>query len=389
VAIIASVNCSATVAKAIAGHFDSSALREFPTIDGVIALTHSSGCGMPLGSTQHALLERVLRGMFQHPNIGAWLLVGLGCEQATVRGLAECTDLLRARTKSDSGAGAAAVLRMQECGGTQKTIAAGIEAVRRILPAAASARREPVPIGEIVLATECGGSDGNSGITANPALGVASDLLVAAGGTTILGETPEIYGAASLLTQRARSGAIAEKLVERIQWWQRHAAAAGASLDQNPSVGNKEGGLTTIWEKSLGAVAKGGSTALEDVYLYAEPVTAKGLVVMDTPGYDPVSVTGMVAGGANIVALTTGRGSCFGCAAAPTIKITSNTPTYQRMVDDMDIDAGVVLAGYPLAELGREIFELILAVADGQQAKSEQLGVGAEEFVPWHVGPTL
>jgi altronate hydrolase len=240
-----------------------------------------------------------------------------------------------------------------------------------------------------VLATECGGSDGNSGVTANPALGVASDMIVACGGTTILSETPEIYGAEHLLTRRAKTPDAAQKLLERIEWWKWYTGVFGADMDNNPSVGNKEGGLTTIAEKSLGAVAKGGSTALVDVYHYAQPVTARGFVVMDTPGFDPPSVTGMVAGGANVVVFTTGRGSCYGCKPAPSIKVATNTPMYERMIDDMDVNAGVVLQGATVREVGERIFEEILAVASGKKTKSEQHGLGDEEFVPWLVGPTL
>jgi altronate hydrolase len=278
---------------------------------------------------------------------------------------------------------------MQDAGGTRKTVEAGIRAIEDMLPAVNAVRREPIPASEIILGLECGGSDGNSGVTANPALGVASDLLVAAGGTAVLSETPEIYGAEHLLTRRARSREVGEKLVERIRWWEHYTRMFGTEIDNNPSPGNKEGGLTTIYEKSLGAVAKGGSTALCGVYRYAEPVTARGFVVMDTPGYDPASVTGMVAGGANVVCFTTGRGSCFGCKPVPSIKIATNTPMYERMIDDMDIDAGVILSGTPLEEVGRQIFEMVLAVASGQKTKSELHGVGEEEFCPWSIGPTL
>jgi altronate hydrolase len=281
------------------------------------------------------------------------------------------------------------VLSIQDSGGTQATVEAGIRKLAELLPRANDVRRELIPASEIVLGTECGGSDGNSPITANPAVGVASDLIVAAGGTAILAETSEIYGAEQLLTRRARSPKIAEKLIERIKWWEWYAGVFGAHLDNNPSVGNKEGGLTTIYEKSLGAVAKGGSTALCEVYQYAEPVTAKGFVVMDTPGFDPPSVTGMVAGGANVVVFTTGRGSCFGCKPTPSIKIATNTPMYERMRDDMDINAGVVLDGRSVPDVGREIFEEILAVASGKKTKSEQHGIGEEEFMPWHIGPML
>jgi altronate hydrolase len=281
------------------------------------------------------------------------------------------------------------VLSIQDCGGTQKTVDEAVRIGAKMLPEINDACREPTPASELILATECGGSDGNSGVTANPALGIASDMLVAAGGTVILAETTEIYGAEQLLTRRARTPQVAEKLLERIRWWEWYAGVFGAVLDNNPSPGNKEGGLTTIYEKSLGAVMKGGSTALNEVYRYAEPVTAKGFVVMDTPGFDPPSVTGMAAGGANVIVFTTGRGSCFGCKPVPSIKIATNTPMYERMSDDMDIDAGVVLSGTPIGDVGRRIFDEILAVASGKKPKSEVHGIGEEEFVPWNIGPVL
>ncbi len=264
-----------------------------------------------------------------------------------------------------------------------------MRAIAELLPRVNDVRRVPLTLDRIVLGTNCGGSDGNSGVTANPALGVASDLLVAHGGTSILGETPEIYGAEHLLTRRAISREVGEKLIERIKWWEWYTGIFGAEINNNPSPGNKEGGLTTIYEKSLGAVAKGGSTALMDVVHYAEPVRTKGFVVMDTPGYDPVSMTGIVAGGANVLVFTTGRGSVFGCKPAPSIKVATNTPLYEHMRDDMDIDAGVILAGTPVEAVGRQIFEEIVAVAGGKKTKSELSGVGKEEFAPWAIGPTL
>jgi len=281
------------------------------------------------------------------------------------------------------------VLSIQDLGGTSQTIEAAVRAVGDLLPQANDVRREKISASELILGTNCGGSDGNSGVTANPALGFASDLLVRAGGTVVLGETTEIYGAEQLLTRRARSPEVAQKLIDRIHWWEWYTGVFGATPDNNPSPGNKEGGITTIYEKSLGAIAKGGSTALEEVYLYAEPVTAKGLVVMDTPGLDPVSVTGIVAGGAQVVAFTTGRGSCFGCKPSPSIKIATSTSLYERMADDMDLDAGGILHGRSVEEVGREIFAEILAVASGKKTKSELLGLGDEEFVPWNIGPTL
>jgi len=390
VAIISTVNCSASVSKYVAERFDTSALADYPNIDGVVALTHNSGCGMPYAGQNHEMLNRVMGGMARHPNIGAYLLIGLGCEQGAMGYLVESQNLLQiAGTNGGQPPGAPPMLTIQDLGGTAKTIETGIKALAELLPRANDVKREAIPASEIILGTECGGSDGNSGVTANPAVGIAADRLVACGGTSILAETSEIYGAEHLLTRRAVSEEVADKLIERIAWWHWYAGVFGAELDNNPSVGNKAGGLTTIAEKSLGAVAKAGSTALVDVYHYAEPVTAKGQVVMDTPGFDPPSVTGMVAGGANVCVFTTGRGSCFGCKPTPSIKISSNTPMYERLSDDMDINAGTILEGRSVAEVGEEIFEKILAVASGEKTKSEQLGIGDEEFVPWTIGPVL
>ena len=388
VAIISSVNCSASVSKYIAERFDRTLLDSFPNIDGILPLTHAGGCAMRWQGEHHELLNRVLGGMARHPNIGAYLLVGLGCEQGSLGYLVESQNLVQIDGTVEA-ARRPHVLSIQDCGGTVKTVEAGIRALSDLLPQANDVKREPIPARELVLATQCGGSDGNSGITANPAVGTASDMLVAAGGTTILAETPEIYGAEQLLTRRARTSQIADKLIDRIAWWKEYAAAHNSELDSNPSVGNKEGGLTTIYEKSLGAVAKGGSTALCEVYQYAEPVTAKGLVVMDTPGYDPVSITGMVAGGANVVVFTTGRGSCYGCKPAPSIKVASNTRMYEWMRDDMDVNGGAVLEGETVAQVGRQIFQEILDVASGKPTKSEIHGIGESEFVPWQIGPTL
>jgi altronate hydrolase len=388
IAVISTVNCSASVSKFVAARFGSEALKHYPNVDGVVAFTHGGGCGMQFGGEGHATLNRVMGGIARHPNIGGYVLVGLGCETATLGYLLDDQKLVQI-----GGAGKNAkrppVLSMQDTGGTTKTIEAAARLVAQMLPEADDVRREPIPLSELVLGTNCGGSDGNSGITANPALGAASDLIVAAGGTVILGETTEIYGAEQLLTRRARTPEVAQKLIDRIRWWEWYTGLFGCTPDNNPSPGNKEGGLTTIYEKSLGAIAKAGSTALNDVYLYAEPVTAKGFVVMDTPGLDPVSVTGIVAGGAQVMVFTTGRGSCFGCKPTPSIKVATNTPMYERMIDDMDLDAGAILSGRSVAEVGREIFDEIIAVAGGKRTKSEQHGIGQEEFVPWNIGPTL
>jgi len=388
VAVISSVNCSASVSKYITARFTRDVLKDFPNIDGIIPLTHKGGCAMQYGGEDHAQLNRTTAGYAQHPNIAAYLLVGLGCETGTIGSLLDNHKLVQLSLPSGERT-PPRVLHLQECGGTTATIEAGIRAVAEMLPSANDVQRVSIPAGELKLGLECGGSDGNSGVSANPALGIAADLLVACGGTAILSEVPEIYGAEHLLTRRAKTPEIAGQLIERIRWWEDYTNKFGVVIDNNPSPGNKAGGLTTIYEKSLGAVAKAGSTALCGVYKYAEPVTARGMVVMDTPGYDPASVTGMVAGGANVVCFTTGRGSCFGCKPVPSIKIATNTPMYERMRDDMDVNAGTVLTGTPLADVGRVIFELILETASGKQTRSEILGYGDEEFCPWSIGPVL
>jgi altronate hydrolase len=394
IAIISGVNCSASVTHYVARRFTPDLLREYANIDGVLAFSHGHGCGMEFAGEHHQILNRVMGGMARHPNIGGYLMVGLGCETATPGYLIEDQRLLQiaspASRENASTNGRPPVLVMQDLGGTQKTIDEGLRLVAELLPRANDCRRETIPASEIVLGTNCGGSDGNSGITANAALGYASDLVVRCGGTTILGETTEMYGAEQLLTRRARTPAVAEKLIERIKWWEWYSGVFGCTPDNNPSPGNKDGGLTTIYEKSLGAIIKGGTTALNEVYKYAEQVTAKGFVIMDTPGLDPVSVTGIVAGGANVVVFTTGRGSCFGFKPTPSIKVATNTPMYERMIADMDINAGAILSdGRSVEEVGREIFEEILAVASGKKSKSEQLGLGEQEFQPWILGPTL
>lgn len=388
IAVISTVNCSASVCKFVAQRFDRTLLRDHPNVDGVIALKHNSGCGMAYRELAHEMLNRVLAGTAQHPNIGAYLLIGLGCEQGAMDYLLESQRLVQISGVHGLPSGPP-VFSMQDLGGTLKTVEAAVRKVAELLPRTNDVRRVPIPAGELIVGLECGGSDGNSGVTANPAVGAAADLVVACGGTAILAETPEICGAEHLLTRRAVSRDVADKLIERVKWWEWYTGIFGVEVNNNPSVGNKEGGLTTIAEKSLGAVAKGGTTALVDVYQYAEPVTAKGLVFMDSPGYDPASTTGIVAGGANVVLFTTGRGSCFGCKPAPSIKIATNTPMYQRMIDDMDLNAGEILSGRSVADVGREIFEEILAVASGRQTKSELCGMGDEEFVPWTVGPIL
>ena len=388
IAVISPVNCSASVAKNVAKYFEEDRLSDYSNVDGVIAFTHQSGCGMQYQGPGHQMLNRVLGGMAKHPNIGGYLLIGLGCEQGAMGILLQDQKLVQIQGVPAERQGPP-VFVMQDLGGTAATIEAGIREVERLLPLVDQARREPCPASDLVLATECGGSDGNSGVTANPALGVAADRLVASGGTAILGETTEIYGAEHLLTRRARTIEVADKLLERIEWWKWYVGVFGAEIDNNPSVGNKAGGLTTITEKSLGAVAKGGTSTLEHVYEYAEQVTESGFVIMDTPGYDPASVTGMVAGGANVVVFTTGRGSCCGCKPSPSIKLATNTPMFDRMEADMDLNAGTVLQGESLDSVGERIFDMILRVASGEPTKSEAQGIGDEEFLPWIVGPTL
>jgi altronate hydrolase len=392
VAVISTVNCSASTSRYICDEVRARGLlRNYPQVDGVFAITHKSGCAMAEGGPDHRQLERTLAGFARHPNVAAYLLVGLGCETGQAVHLIESQGLIPlGKSGADRGASPPpVVLTIQECGGIRQTVEAGVRAVAELLPRANDVRRVPLTADKLILGTQCGGSDGNSGVTANPALGVAADRLVAEGGTVVLAETPEIYGAEHLLTRRAVSPAVADKLLARLRWWQWYTGVFGAQIDNNPSWGNKEGGLTTIYEKSLGAIAKGGSTALVEVLEYAEPIRHKGLVVMDTPGYDPVSMTGLVAGGANILVFTTGRGSVFGCKPVPCIKVATNTPLYRRMPDDMDLDAGVILSGTSVAEVGQRIFAEILAVASGKRTKSEQHGVGEEEFAPWSIGPTL
>ncbi len=384
VAVISTVNCSASASRWVAERFRY-VERDYPGIDGVIALTHRGGCGLVADGEDHRMLERVLAGYAAHPNVAAYLVLGLGCEVNQPLTLIERQGL--------SAPGAAgrkpAVFTIQQEGGTRRAVEAAVAEVARLLPKASEAQRTRQPVSRLVLATNCGGSDGYSGITANPALGWAVDELVRYGGTAILGETPEIYGAEQLLVRRAVSGAVAQKLLDRIAWWKHHLGAHGANVDHNPSPGNLAGGISTVLEKSLGGVAKGGTTPLVEVVEYAERVHGPGLVFMDTPGYDPVSVTGMVAGGANLVAFTTGRGSVFGCKPVPSTKLATHSAIYRRMSDDMDIDCGVILDGGSIEETGRRIFDTLVAVASGEKTKSELLGMGEEEFDPWLPGPTL
>ncbi|SEN11263.1 altronate hydrolase [Sphingomonas gellani] len=375
IGVIASVNCSATVVRRIARHFED---RDLPGIDGVVPITHSSGCGMSKTGEGIDVLERTLTGYAANPNFAAVLMIGLGCEVAQAGEMVERHGLVPGERLR--------LLTIQEAGGTAAAITAGIDIFQDLIAVAATDRREAVSASELVLGLQCGGSDGWSGVTANPALGVAADLLVAEGATVLLSETPEISGAEHLLLERATTPAVAAALRARLDWWEAYAARNGASLDNNPSPGNKAGGLTTIYEKSLGAVAKAGTSPLNDVTLYAQRSAARGLVFMDSPGYDPCSATGQVAAGANLLAFTTGRGSVFGAKPTPCLKIASNAELARRMADDMDVDASPILTGIPIETIGREIVGSLLAVASGRPTKSEGLGVGDHEFVPWQLG---
>ncbi len=382
IAVLTSVNCSATAARFIADAFPQERLAEYANVDDVTAFVHGTGCGMADSGDGFANLQRVLWGYARHPNVAGVLLVGLGCEVNQIDFLLEAYGIERGPLFQ--------TMNIQTTGGLRKTVDAGVAIVRNMLIEANSIERTVCSASELMLALQCGGSDGWSGITANPALGYAADKLIRHGGTAVLAETPEVYGAEHLLTRRAIDEETGQKLVERIMWWEDYTKRNFGSMDNNPSPGNKRGGLTTILEKSLGAVAKGGTTALNGVYRYGEPVDRKGFVFMDSPGYDPASVTGQIASGCNIVCFTTGRGSAFGCKPAPSIKIATNTAMYDRMMEDMDINAGRIISDQAtIEEVGEEIFRRILAVASGEPTLSEAQGLGDFEFVPWQIGATM
>ncbi|MBB4040322.1 altronate hydrolase [Microvirga flocculans] len=382
IGILTSVNCSASVARFAAMEVERSGiLKDHPGIDGIVAIVHGTGCGHAAYGEGFDILRRTQWGYASHPNFAGVIMVGLGCEVFQIGRMKQEYGLTETETFR--------TLTIQETGGTRRTVQAIVEAVKDMLTVATKARRETRPASELVLALQCGGSDGYSGLTANPALGMASDLLVRHGGTSILSETPEIYGAEHLLTRRAATREVGEKLVSRIRWWEAYTARNGGEMNNNPSPGNKAGGLTTILEKSLGASAKGGRSTLRAVYEYAERITEHGFVYMDTPGYDPVAATGQVAGGANLIAFTTGRGSAFGCKPVPSLKLATNSDIYRRMIDDMDINCGDILDSVSLEDKGVEIFQSLLRVASGERTKSEELGYGDLEFVPWQVGAVM
>jgi len=386
IGVLTSVNCSATAARAIADHFrrdvHPEALAPYPNVDGVVALTHGMGCATDSEGEELQVLRRTLGGYAKHANFYAVLVVGLGCETNQIQGLVAQEGLAE---------GARLVtFNIQDTGGTTKTVARGVEIIQGLLAEANRVKRQPVPAAHLTVGLQCGGSDGYSGLSANPALGAAVDRLVRHGGTAILSETPEIYGGEHLLTRRAVSKDVADKLLKRIAWWEEYTARNRMRMDNNPSAGNKAGGLTTILEKSLGAIAKSGTTNLVDVYEFAQPVTAKGFVYMDTPGYDPVSATGQVAGGANLICFTTGRGSAYGCAPSPSLKLSTNTALWLKQEDDMDIDCGTIIDGHETVdEVGERIFRLMLETASGRATKSERHGYGQNEFVPWQLGAVM
>jgi altronate hydrolase len=386
IGVLTSVNCSATAARAIADAFRRDVhpqmLEPFPNVDGVVALTHGMGCATASDGEELQVLRRTLGGYARHPNFAAVLVVGLGCETNQIQGLI-------AQEGLQEGARLVA-FNIQDTGGTTSTVARGVELIRGLLPEANRVQRRSVPASHLTVGLQCGGSDGYSGISANPALGAAVDRLVRHGGAAILSETPEIYGGEHLLTRRAASPEVAERLLTRIRWWEAYTARHGMRMDNNPSAGNKAGGLTTILEKSLGAIAKSGTTNLADVFEFAQPVTTRGLVFMDTPGYDPVSATGQVAGGANLICFTTGRGSAYGCAPSPSLKFSTNTALWQRQQDDIDLDCGGIVDGLDSVDAcGERIFRLMLETASGRKTRSELHGYGQNEFVPWQLGAVM
>ena len=382
IAVLTSVNCSASAARMIANHFTPEIMANYSNVDGVVAFVHGTGCGMAGDGEGFEALQRVMWGYARHPNVAGVLMVGLGCEINQIDWLLEAFGITQGPLFH--------AMNIQDVAGFRRTVEAGVEKISAMLPLANEFVREPCPVSDLMVALQCGGSDAWSGITANPALGYACDLLTAQGGTGVLAETPEIYGAEHLLTRRAATPEIGKKLVGLIKWWEDYTLRNKGSMDNNPSPGNKKGGLTSILEKSLGAAAKGGTSPLNGVYKYAEPVTASGFTFMDSPGYDPASVTGQIASGCNLVTFTTGRGSAFGAKPSPSIKIATNTVMYDRMIEDMDINAGTILTGGDSIEkVGREIYDKILAVASGEESKSEAQGLGDFEFVPWQIGAVM
>ncbi len=384
-AVVSTVNCSASVTRFIADHFNRDGLKDYPNVDGIIGVRHTAGCGMNINGDDLKMLQRTLAGYARHPNVAGYIIMGLGCEVNQAADMIQSTGLINL----DGERRNPTVVTIQGEGGVRKAVERGIKEVAALLPYANSFQRTTQPASEIFVGTNCGGSDGNSGVTANPAVGWMTDEIVRHGGSSVLAESSETYGAEHILTRRAVSREVGEKLVRLMRWWEQYTAMHGAEIDNNPSPGNKAGGLTTIYEKSLGALAKGGSSPLVEVYDYAQRLDKRGFLFMDTPGHDPTSVTGLVAGGCNVVVFTTGRGSVFGCKPAPSIKVATNSNLYHFMEEDMDLNAGAILEGASVADVGRALFQLVLDVASGKKTKSELNGIGDEEFVPWLTGATL
>lgn len=382
VAVVPMVSCAVTVARRITQNIQQRIVQSYPGIDGAMALSHASGCAMDSNGIGLKTLQRTLAGWVGNPNFAGVLLVGLGCETNQIASFLSAHGLSVGERLQ--------TLSIQQAGGTQAAIDQGIAQLETCLPQWSAWQRTRLNAAHLRVALQCGGSDGFSGVSANPALGCAADKLVAAGAAVILAETPEIYGAEQLLKQRAINDGVAATLQSKIDWWRDYVAREGGTLDHNPSPGNKAGGLTTILEKSLGAVAKAGVSPLQAVLEYGERNHARGLLFMDSPGYDPVSITGQIAAGANIVCFTTGRGSTYGSKPVPTLKLASNSLMAQRMSSDMDIDCGPILAGVSShVEMGDQIFDRILALASGAASKSEQLDLGDDAFVPWQLGAVL
>ncbi|MDA7545520.1 UxaA family hydrolase [Alphaproteobacteria bacterium] len=382
IAVVSTVNCSATVVHEIAAYFTKEKLKNYSNIDGVAAFSHSTGCGMELSGEPMNLLHRTLGGYINHPNVASSLVVGLGCERCQVGGLFQSQGIAETNKLR--------TLVMQENGGTTATIKAGIKCIEGMLEEVNKIERIATPLSSLMVGLQCGGSDAFSSLSANPALGKAVDILVAHGGTAILSETPEIYGVENSLTARAINSNVAEKLMNRVNWWKDiYSVGRDVQINGTVSPGNQKGGLANILEKSLGSAMKGGTTGLMEVYNYAEKVDKKGFVFMDTPGFDPVSATGQIAGGANLIAFTTGRGSCFGAKPTPSIKLATNSNLYERMNEDMDINCGAVIDGEKnIEEMGKEIFEEFISFASGKKTKSEILNLGRHEFAPWQIGIT-
>ncbi len=379
IGIFVTVNCSATVARKLSRYFDAERLNDYPNVDGVTAFIHHQGCGMEMTGEPMDLLRRTLSGYIRHPNIAGAVVLSLGCERNNVKSFMEQESLQAGKMLH--------VITMQETGGTMTAFEAGKAAIKKMLAEANKIQRQPCSAEHLMIGLQCGGSDGFSGLSANPALGRAVDILVTHGGTAILSETPELYGVEHTLTARAKTPEIGQKFIDRINWWLEYNAGRDTQINGRVSPGNNAGGIANIIEKSLGGAKKGGSTGVNAVYEYAKPVSERGLVIMDTPGYDPVSATGQIAGGANLICFTTGRGSCFGSYPAPTIKLASNSTMFARMTGDMDVNCGQVIDGSKnLDEMGAEIFDHILEIASGKASKSEEMEVGEDEFVPWQIG---